>query len=80
MQYRAIYDKTVPADPPNDFTVEADTDDEAFALICDQQEDDGDFPMEDVVRSDGTSLWDEYNEWFDRKLFAEKEQARRNET
>ena len=73
MQYRAIYDKTVPADPPDDFTVFAETDDEAFALIRDQQEDDGDFPMEDVVRSDGTSLWNEYNEWFERTLSAEQD-------
>lgn len=73
MKYRAYYDKTVPADPPDDFTVEADTDDEAFALICDQQEDDGSFPMEDVVKEDGTSVWMEYNEWFERALSAEQD-------
>lgn len=73
MQYRAIYDKTVPADPPDDFTVFAETDDEAFALICEQQENDASFPMEDVVKEDGTSVWMEYNEWFERTLSAEKD-------
>ncbi len=67
MQYRAIYDKSVPADPPDDFSVCAESDEVAFALIAEQWDRDGGFPLEDVTK-DGESLWDEYNEWLEGQL------------
>lgn len=61
--YEVFYDKSVPVDEfPEDFQIEAGTDEEAFSQILDRWEEEGAFPIQDVTK-DGMTVKDEFDEF-----------------